>query len=168
MPAAPGGLKRTSLGKGRESTGVQEDAVNKEEKIPSIPRPSPLQPVLIPENTERIKHFYDVQQPQTRVKLYEISKESEILSLEKASPRDWQQTITRTLGLTSSTGALYSTPSSTSNLGVKSQWDHRLLVETAGKVLSLPPRDWVHEQLSLYTEQFRCGSDMATTAQRKT
>jgi len=130
--------------------------------------PNAMQPVLIPENTERLKHFYDVQQPPSRVKLYDIAKEVQILSLEKASPRDWQLTLSRSLNLTSAAGALHSASAATSNLTIHSQWDQRLLVETAGRILALPPRDWVQEQLVLYREQFRPGSDMATTARRKT
>jgi len=135
---------------------------------PAIAVPNAMQPVLIPENTERLKHFYDVQQPPSRVKLYDIAKEVQILSLEKASPRDWQLTLSRSLNLTSAAGALHSASAATSNLTIHSQWDQRLLVETAGRILALPPRDWVQEQLVLYREQFRPGSDMATTARRKT
>ena len=151
-----------------ETPRKREPSFHEEIPKPVQVPPSAMQPVLIPENTERLKHFYDVQQPPSRVKLYDIAKEVQILSLEKASPRDWQLTLSRSLNLASAAGALHSTSATSANLTIHSQWDQRLLVETAGRILALPPRDWVQEQLVLYREQFRPGSDMATTARRKT
>ena len=162
---APKPLKPPKLPETQEKAEV---SFHEDLPKPSPPIPNAMQPVLIPENTERLKHFYDVQQPPSRVKMYDIAKEVQMLSLEKASPRDWQLTLSRSLNLSSAGGVLHMTPAALANLTVHSQWDHRLLVETAGRVLSLPPRDWIQEQLVLYKEQFRPGSDMATTARRKT
>jgi hypothetical protein len=126
-----------------------------------------MQPVLIPEHTDRLKHLLDVQLPPSRVKLYEVAKEQELLSLDRNSPADWQKAIVRCLNISNAAGALFTAQSNTANLAVRTQWDHRLLVDTAGRVLSLAARDWLHEQLALYREQFRPGPDMAATARRK-
>jgi len=126
-----------------------------------------MQPVLIPEHTDRLKHLSDVQLPPSRVQLYEVAKEHELLSLDRNSPSDWQKTIVRCLNLSNAAGSLFTAPSNTANLAVRTQWDHRLLVDTAGRVLSLATRDWLQEQLALYREQFRPGPDVAATARRK-
>ena len=126
-----------------------------------------MQPVLIPEHSERLKHLSDVQLPPTRVKLYEVAKEPELLSLDRNSPSDWQKTIIRCLTLSNAAGSLFTSPSNTVNLAVRTLWDHRLLVDTAGRVLSLAVREWMQEQLALYREQFRTGVDVNVTARRK-
>ena len=149
-------------------------------KAPNVPgRPSETSedcvspPVFFPNVQSPVSSPSPESKPETRtlpcgprplpdLLFYDFDSEHKSGEFERSHLRDWQTILKQHCNF--SFADLYAAVASGNckNEAINTSWDRSMLVDLAGKLLALPPRDWTKEQFYLINKIRKPGSDRAS------